>query len=539
MAKITEVEDELAKLSREYDELRIRSKDKAVELGYSVKTSELVQQMDDEVTDKYENVKPLYNSYTEAKDAVKHLQALKDRVALHGNDKSHDKSAAKAALSIFEFLLDEMPDFHAFLRVAEIQVPSAVQEAMEKAAVAVRSVPDSQLRNGENTPQPTHMNLKATIEELTAQVNMAKQRVEFQDESIQRLNSELSKCRSNLEVVTAQKVQADEELAQLRQVITSQNEELMELRMRKKDQEVVSKLQEEISNLNKTIENLETVENSRSNTLSERENEVKSQALVIEEQAEMIQTKTQDIDRAIAFIALVSVGTDSDISPLMMDNVRRDPYMLPSLKPLSRPWTSASWTLNAGLTIRPDDHGIHGTALDLLAILRSQSRMGLLLTCLHGLREALADGSPFLRCIFMMLLESFIEAMSNPALHIMHRLLMCQIASACRGWGGDRLIHLLHAVRIFDPRTADLFEALSNWGGAHFPLSNSLNLPEQGMVLVGFGLEACGLLMLRMREAEFVWISTDHAVHVWPTTGEIVRLEVDAPEAAVWCTRNI
>lgn len=625
VATVAKVENAIRNLKGTFSGLRTGVQDRAIEAGHSARTEARVQELSAKVDGYRAKFDTLTSVYRNANKLQERIEILRER-ALRGTISDDlEKRAHQAAVSVFETLLDELPEFYKLLRLAGVDIPRHLENAMEQAAATVRDAPESQFRSRDETPQPHQRDLKVSINELRAEIDKADQHGKSQAVYISHLVQDLAKWQLVAQQASSKQEQTDEELKELRKTVSDYENELIRLRMFEKDQDLVPDLQAEIvdqneaiadlrkrleesnSNLQQALEDanlatsksklrIEKLEadaiehkeafalkgqevekqalelNNRSSRLKQQAEDISHQKLTLQRQlkdfgrqGELLKEKTkaadqatntslalrEQIQRAITLIRLVSIGSDSDIWRVVVENVHRDPMMAPGLRPKSRPWTIvSSWATDVTLAIRPDDHGLHGIALDILAILRSgspPSRMDLLLSRLHGLQEALADGLPCLACITKMLLDFFTSAVSQPGFHLTHRLAMCQVVALCAGWTGneDRLNRFFIAVKAADPRAADLFEALQNWNGVdQFPLADCLTFPEQNFVLVGFRSSPPGILAVGYQAREIVWVGSDFATHnligltLSSPTGQIMSLPIEAA-GCVWAVQNI
>ena len=110
-----------------------------------------------------------------------------------------------------------------------------------------------------------------------------------------------------------------------------------------------------------------------------------------------------------------------------------------------------------------DDRSVHAAALDVLAILRSRSAGVMnLLSRLQVLQNGLIDSPSVVSSLAEMLLGAFVEAVQDTRLHLMHRMVMRQVALEMFPVAQVQET-LGKAMDMFDARIARLAGVIRGW----------------------------------------------------------------------------
>nr|CEG02885.1 unnamed protein product [Fusarium pseudograminearum CS3487] len=224
--------------------------------------------------------------------------------------------------------------------------------------------------------------------------------------------------------------------------------------------------------------------------------ELKIKVLELQKKDEVIQSKTQELrersetgdkmiklqaQQATLLLNHLSLGVESQNWGAMMKKVLADSQLA---RPRThwRPWDIASsCSTDASLQICHHDQSVNIIALDVLAMLDAKSSSTeQLLSYLQALQEGLSSSLQIVKSIFQLLPSCFVNAASDPRLHIMHLVAMFQIIKSLTPLQGHGLF-IVQAIDKVNARVGHLVRALEAYDQdptSEFQLAESIVYPE-------------------------------------------------------------
>ncbi|KAL5613144.1 hypothetical protein FOVSG1_002207 [Fusarium oxysporum f. sp. vasinfectum] len=207
-----------------------------------------------------------------------------------------------------------------------------------------------------------------------------------------------------------------------------------------------------------------------------------------------------------------------------------------------QPWKiSSSWSPNEALVIYDDDRSLEAITLDAVAILRAGGDATQLLTMLQGFQDGII-GLPTLSPIAQLLLRSFIDAVADERLHLMHRISMYQVANLLAS-SAEAMLPLSQAMDAVDRRVSRLVRVLKARDIDEYNSPALLDSIDYGDVsLVGFNCDPAGVLYLRDREIRWVdrsRIQSNAGKIVILTGDESLLFPVDNAERVLWSLTHL
>ncbi|KAG4259214.1 hypothetical protein FPRO04_07517 [Fusarium proliferatum] len=254
------------------------------------------------------------------------------------------------------------------------------------------------------------------------------------------------------------------------------------------------------------------------------------------------ETIDSQINQASVFLRRMSLDMESDIWHRVAEGVLTDSTVAPAAPIPWQPWrVLPSWSHDEALDVQEDDRSIHSLAVDIVAIIKVPSASAEpLLSRLQSLQDLMVDRSPLVPTVSQILLESLAGAVGDERLHLMHHVLICQIAILLCGNGVE-----LNEV-ILDPQATALVSALGAWdpeSGAGLNLACSLSYPE--VALVGFNHSPSGIIAASPVNRELLWIeeaqidNTLTHIELSSEKGSTIALPLDTRERQLWSMTHL
>ncbi|CZR40753.1 uncharacterized protein FPRO_10341 [Fusarium proliferatum ET1] len=254
------------------------------------------------------------------------------------------------------------------------------------------------------------------------------------------------------------------------------------------------------------------------------------------------ETIDSQIDQASVFLRRMSLDMESDIWRRVAEGVLTDSTVAPAAPIPWQPWrVLPSWSHDEALDVQEDDRSIHSLAVDIAAIMKVPSAPAEpLLSRLQSLQDLMVDKSPLVPTVSQILLESLAGAVGDERLHLMHHVLVCQIAILLCGNGVE-----LNEV-ILDPRATALVSALGAWDPESGPVLNlacSLSYPE--VALVGFNHSPRGIIAASPLNRELLWVDEaqidNTLTHIELSSEKVgtIALPLDTRERQLWAVAHL
>ncbi|KAF7559583.1 hypothetical protein G7046_g4571 [Stylonectria norvegica] len=248
------------------------------------------------------------------------------------------------------------------------------------------------------------------------------------------------------------------------------------------------------------------------------------------------------VEHATSLIRLLSIATDSDVWVAIIQAIEQDPDLEPGLPVVSHSWkVLPPWSEDDRLCVRPDDHGLHSCAVDVIAMLSvPDSTWTLLLTRLCAIQEALMQQkTECMKAIIKMLFERISESIGDQRLHTMHRIVMYQIVVLlfCR-WPKEVDNPVPDVERRFKVADSVAHELTK----AHSGLDR-ISYPELECVVIGFGTASCVAVIYPQQRA-LRWVDRSRIELTYKdfklfSNDESLLFPINSKERKAWCNQNL
>ncbi|EEU41165.1 uncharacterized protein NECHADRAFT_83309 [Fusarium vanettenii 77-13-4] len=250
------------------------------------------------------------------------------------------------------------------------------------------------------------------------------------------------------------------------------------------------------------------------------------------------QTLDAQVQHASTLLKQLSIGTESDIWRTVARRALADPTQAQPDLSRPQPWkVLSSWATNDSMVIQSDDRSLQAQALDILAILKSRSMdTTSLLSRLSSMLSQLAHGSPIFVSIAEMLLDTFATVGSDSRLHLMHHVMIHQVAELLVG--NDR--HRARALDAVDSKARQLISSLEGWDSGSASAFDEDCVEHAGLAIMGFHRDPQGVLVLGLNDRHIWWVDGSRierrflSLALRPLVGEPILLPLDSEPRIKW-----
>jgi myosin heavy subunit len=487
--------------------------------------------------------------------SIDQLKQEKDRLAQQIQQLAQERSDAIARANEAYAELQSHKDELSALR-KELSAFKYRQPMVEEADATIKALRDQAAKDREEGAASKQLaqiaeghNKKLVTENLV---------LSGQNEKLQR---DLAQALQNVTSLEGDRDVLSQQNGALQQELSTARELAAEFRGDKAAlEQEISKLRESsVSEQRKTLEDLERAEaragqaqrscnrlreevDGQRQTLRDQVSEIMALRNTSQEREEQLSRQSEaQVQQAATLLRHFSIGTESDIWQGLAQRTLHDVTWL-STQATWHPWRIVpSWSTNKALEVQVDDRSVHAAALDVLAILRSRSAgVKNLLSRLQVLQNGLIDSPAVVSSLAEMLLAAFVEAVQDARLHLMHRLVMWQVALEMFPVAQVQET-LGRALDMVDGRVARLAGVIRGWDSGDFTeFSSRICVAYPEMALLGFNRNPPGVMAFSRTRRELWWIDNDQVhqdvteMKLMPISGDAIHLPLDNEERLKW-----
>ncbi|CVL00517.1 uncharacterized protein FMAN_09934 [Fusarium mangiferae] len=362
-----------------------------------------------------------------------------------------------------------------------------------------------------------HSNQTTQISSLSRQYEHRGKQITALKNSSEKANALVQQLQSELET------SRDDHLNKLRSLQTEKNEadrgfqqvsdELGKLQIaRSSDSKSLISANEELSRVKGQCEALQLTVEEQQRDLETKHQRISELEQASEEKDASIKVRDETINsqiqRASTFLRYLSLNVESDAWNCIAERVLVDSTSISLTSAEWQPWVVfSSWSGDVSLATRQDTRNLESVALDLLVTLKDKSADAKdLLAFLCQLQKAMLDSDSMLSAVAQLLLEAFGAAIGDPRLHLIQRLVMCQIANLLGPTA--KVQQFMQALDGADPRIQRVVHALQAYrlDNSILPMDEAVTYP--GVALVGFNRDPQGVIAVSPSDNGICWVDS-------------------------------